>query len=144
MIQFVGDDGIPFTEQRFEQIAVGIKARAVEDRVLGAQKLAQFTFQRLVGRLGAANEADGGKSVAPFIEPRVGGRPDGGMLGQAEVIVGAQVDDRRAIPHPHMRALGRLNAAFRFISAGRADGGELDGEVRLQGAKHDDRGVIWG
>ena len=38
VVQLVGDDGVFRSEQRFKQPAVGIKAGAVKNRVLGAEE----------------------------------------------------------------------------------------------------------
>jgi hypothetical protein len=38
VVERVGDDRVVLAEQRLEQAAVGVEARAVEDRVLGAEE----------------------------------------------------------------------------------------------------------
>ena len=58
-------------EQRLEEPAVGVEAGGVQDRVFGAQELADLRFELLVDRLRAADEADGREPVAPAIEPFV-------------------------------------------------------------------------
>ena len=99
MVQFIGDDGIFGAKKGFKSAAVGVEAGAVKDGVLGAEELAEAGFQFLVGGLGAADEADGGQAVAPLVQAVVGGLDDERMAGQAEIIVGAEVQDRRARPH---------------------------------------------
>ena len=47
--------------------------------------------------LRAADEADAAEAVAVSAQPFTGGRDDGGMVGQAEIIVGAEVDDLAAV-----------------------------------------------
>ncbi len=48
-------------------------------------------FQLLVQPLRAANETHGGQAVAPLRQRLMGGRYDGGVVGQAQVVVRAQV-----------------------------------------------------
>ena len=50
-------------------------------------------FELLVRLLRAADEPDRGQPVAPVVEGLVRGLDDLGMIGQAEVIVGAHVQD---------------------------------------------------
>ena len=53
-------------------------------------------FKLLVQRLRAADEAHAGQAVAPVVERLPRGLDHRGMVGQAQVIVRAQVQNRRA------------------------------------------------
>ena len=91
VVELVGDDGVLGAQDRLEQAAVGVPARGIEDRVLGAQELGDRLFERLVRFLRAADEADRGQAVAPVVEGLVGRLHDLGVIGQPEVIVRAHV-----------------------------------------------------
>ena len=98
--------GVLLAEQRLEQAAVGVEARGVEDRVLGAEELAELRLELLVDALRAADEAHAGHAVAPLVERRLRRGLHVRVLRQAEVVVGAQVEHRLAVRHADGRALG--------------------------------------
>ena len=52
-------------EQRLEQPAVGVEAGGVEDRVVGAEELAELRFELLVELLRAADEAHARPARSP-------------------------------------------------------------------------------
>ena len=56
-----------------------------------AEEVAQGTFQVLVDLLRAADEADRRHPEAPPVQGVPGGRDHLGVVGQAEVVVGAEV-----------------------------------------------------
>lgn len=93
VVEGVGDDGVLGAEDRLEDAAVGVEAGGVEDRVLLAEEGREAGLQLLVHLLRAADEADGRHAVAPAVERRVGGGDDLGVVGQAQVVVGAEVQD---------------------------------------------------
>ena len=72
--------------------AVGVEARGVQDRVVGAEERAQPLLELSCGALRAADEPHRRHAVAVAVERRRGGRDDVGMVGEAEVVVGAEVD----------------------------------------------------
>ena len=136
VIQLVGDDCVLGSEKRFEQSAVGVEARAIEDRVFRAEKLAELRFQLLVRRLGAADEPHRGQAVAPAIERRMGSLNDLGMLGQPEIIVGAHVEHFASLADADMRILRRRDHALALIRARGADAVELLREMSAEGVVH--------
>ena len=73
-------------------------------------------FELLVHVLGAADEADRGQAVAVALQAVVGGRDDVGMVGEAEVVVGAEVDDLAAVDADG-RALRRPGTGARACRA---------------------------
>ena len=93
VVQRVADDGVFRSEQRFEQAAVGVETRGVEYRVLGPQELADTRLEFLVDGLGAANEAHRRHAVAELVKRLVRRGDDLGVVGQPEVVVGAQIQD---------------------------------------------------
>jgi len=104
VVERVGDHGVLGTEQRLEQAAVGVEARVIEDRVLGAQELAQAILQALVDLLRAANKPHRRQPIAPFVKRSMGGGKDLRVVGQAKVIVGAEVE-HLAVRYTHVRGL---------------------------------------
>jgi hypothetical protein len=59
------------------------------------------------------------------------------MLGEAKVIVGAEIQDFAAIGEADVRALRRADVALAFPRAGGADGVELGGEMLLEIGIHE-------
>ena len=79
------DHAVLLVQDRLEQSAVGVEARRVQDRVVGAEELAERGLQLVVHGLGAADEAHRRHAVAVGVERRVrrlhqlaGGRPGRG------------------------------------------------------------------
>ena len=105
MVQGVADDGVLLVQQGFEQPAIGIEAGGIEDGLLHAEKAGDGLFQLLVKILRAADEPNGGKSESVILQRLVGGGQDLGMVGQAQVVVGAEIQDIAPRRHPNMGAL---------------------------------------
>ena len=105
VVQLVTDHGVFGPKQRFEQPAVGIERRAVEDGVFRAEKLRQPRFQRLVQILRATNEAHRAEAEAMRVERFMRCFQHLGVRRQAQVVVGAEVDDLRAIVRTDHTAL---------------------------------------
>ena len=97
MVELIRDDGVLFREQCFEQTAVGIEARAVEDGVIGTEETADPLFQGVVDRLCAADEADGGHTVTPAIECFAGSLHDGRVISQPQIIIGTKIHNLTGI-----------------------------------------------
>ncbi len=136
MVQFVRDHGVFLAEQRFEQTAVGVKARAVQDRVLGAQKFAQLLFQLFVHALGSADKSDRGHAVAPLIQGRAGRFDHRRMLGQSQIVIGAHIQNERPIPDANMGVLRRCDHTFALEQAVGANLGQLVRQMLLHRSKH--------
>ncbi len=71
--------------------------------------------------LGSADEADAGEAVAPFLQGLSGGGDDGGMVGESEIVVGAEVEHVCAVGEVHVRLLGAGDDAFALVEAGGFD-----------------------
>ena len=95
VVQRVGDDRVLLVEERLEQAAVGVEAGRVEDRVLGPEEARDGRLELLVDVLGAADEPDAREAEAPPLEPVPGGPDEVGVVGKAEVVVRAEVEDGR-------------------------------------------------
>ena len=91
VVECVGDDCVIGSEQRFEQSAVGIKARGVEDSVLGAKELGDSVLELLVGVLCTADEPHGSHAVAATIHAVFGSSDKFGVICESQIIVSAEV-----------------------------------------------------
>jgi hypothetical protein len=104
VVELVGDDGVALAQDGLEEPSVGVEAGRVEDGVVGAVEARDRSLELLVQVLGAADEAHRGHPEAAHLERLLGGGDDLRVVRQAEVVVGAEVDDL-ALGHPDRRAL---------------------------------------
>ena len=121
MVELVGNDRVAFLEQAFEEPAVRVEARAVEDRVLGLEELGDRGLELLVDRLRAADEADGRAAEAVFVERLVRRLDDFGIVREAEIVVRAHVDDFAPVLKTDVRRLRAGDHAFFLVKTGFAD-----------------------
>src|SRR5262249_32619620 len=114
--QLVGEDRGLVAEGGLEQPAVGVPAGRVEDGGLLLQEGGDGRLQLVWQVLGAAGEADAGDTGTIAFQAVLCGGDDGGVVGQSEVVVGAEVED---VPggDSDVGALGRLDLAFLFVQA---------------------------
>jgi hypothetical protein len=83
------------------EAAVGVEAGGVEEGVLGAEEFRDLGLQLLVQILGAADEAHAGHAEAVRIQRILGGLDDVRMIGQAQIVVGAEIQ--------HLAAVGQFD-----------------------------------
>ncbi len=121
MVERVGDDRIGFAEQWLEQAAVGVEAGGVKDGVLGAEELGDARFQLLVQVLGAADEAYRGHAEAMGVQRVLGRGDQRRVVGQAQVVVGAEVEHAAAVGQHDLRRLRADDDALGLEQALRAD-----------------------
>jgi hypothetical protein len=119
VIELVGDDRVLLVEQRLEEAAVGVEAGAEEDRVVGAEKRGQTLFELAVERLRPADEAHRRHPVAPAFEGLVCGLDHRRMAREAEVVVGAQVEELPSVD-ADVRALRRAHHVLGLVEPGLA------------------------
>src|SRR6185437_3679600 len=93
VIERVRDHRIALVEQRLEQTPIGVETGRVQDRVFGAQEARKPVLELLVNTLCAANEAHGSHAVAEAVDPPVRRLSQRRMIGQAQIVVRAQIDD---------------------------------------------------
>ena len=86
--------------------------------------------------LRAADEPDARHAVAPFVERFVGGGDDFRMIGQAEVIIGAEVQHRLPAEDANAGVLRRGDDPLTLEEAGVADLLKLIGQIVLYRAIH--------
>ena len=91
MVQAVGDDGVLGPEQRLEDAAVGVEGGGEQDRVLKAEIVGDGAFQLLVDLQRAADEAHRGRARPPLLLGRDARLRHPLVAGEAEVVVGAEI-----------------------------------------------------
>jgi len=121
VVQFVADDGVGFVEQRFEQTAVRIETARIQNAVVGLQECGERLLQFLVHGLRAANEAHRGHAEAVAIESVFGRGDQARVVSEAQIVVGAEVQDLRAVRKLHVSRLRARNHALGLVEAVGAD-----------------------
>lgn len=91
MVQLVGDDCVIGAEEDFEDSAVGVKTRGEQDGVLGAHERRDGALEVTMLGLGAADEPHAGHPEAPLVQCFTRRCYDVRVVGQAEVVVSAEV-----------------------------------------------------
>ena len=91
MIERVGDDGIFFAQQRLEKSTIGIEAGGVKNGVFGTEKFGNRRFQPLVQILRATDEPNRCHAESMRVQRILGGLDDLRMIGQTQIVVGAEI-----------------------------------------------------
>ena len=92
MIEAVGDDRVRLVEQRLEHAAVGVETRGEQNRIDHVEVFCDSPFKLAVQGLGAADEAHRRHAKTVGFQCAARGRDDLGMIGEAQIVVGAQID----------------------------------------------------
>ena len=92
VVETVGDDRVVFAEQRLEHAAIGVETGREHDCVRLAQVLGDRLFEFAMQRLRAADEAHRSHAEAELVHRATRRRDDVGVVGETQVIVGAEVD----------------------------------------------------
>src|SRR5699024_2698909 len=93
----IRDDRVLRPEQRPEHGAVGIEAGGEQDRGLGAEESRDRLLQLEVQILGAADETHRGDPEAALIQGSRRGPDQLGVVGQPQIVVGAEVQHLAAL-----------------------------------------------
>ncbi|EAU66596.1 hypothetical protein STIAU_3593 [Stigmatella aurantiaca DW4/3-1] len=107
MVEGVGEDGIPGAHQGREDARVGGEAGVEEEDGLGTLKGGQPGLQAPMGHGIPHHQTAGAGAHTVLLEGGGGGGAQRGRSGQAQVIVGREVDEHFSA-HAHQRALGGL------------------------------------
>ena len=137
VVEGVGDDGVLFGEEGLEEASVGVEAGGVEDGVLGVEVFGDGALELFVEVLGAADEAHGTHAVAVGVHGGFGGGDEARIVGEAEVVVGAEVEDvALGALHFYVGALGGCDDSLVLVEAGVADALKLGLEVFFEVSIH--------
>src|SRR5262245_36989765 len=112
--------------------AMGIEAGGIEYRIVGAEEAGDGGLEFAMQVLSAADEAHGGEAEAVIVERLVRRAEDLGMVGEAEIIVGAEVEDVLPGGEVDVGALRSGDDALVLVESVAADLGELVGEALLE------------
>ena len=93
VIERVGNDRILGAQQRLEYAAIGVKRRRIENGILTAGEIGDLRFKLFVDVLGAADEAHRGETEPVRVERVFRGLDQLGPIGEAEIVIGAEIDD---------------------------------------------------
>ena len=116
-------------EQRFEHPAIGIKTGGEQDRILHPDIGCDFRLQFAVQIIGAADEPHGGHAKPVRIQRRLRRFDQLWMIGKAEIIVGAKVEQAAPVSGADMRTLRCQDRALYFPQRCFADGGQFFGKA---------------
>ena len=125
VVQFVRNNRVLRPKQRLKQSPVGVKAGGIEDGVVGACELCDAAFKFLVNLLCAADKADGRQAETPAVIAGLRSLDEPRVVGQAEIVVGAHVDDVGFLRRVDAGALRRGDDALFAPGTGLADGVQL-------------------
>ena len=92
MVQLIADHRVFFAQQRFEQAAIGVEGRRIENRVLSAEKTRQTRLEGLVQILCATDEAYRGQAIAMAAQGLMRCGDHLRMTGQPQIVVGAEIE----------------------------------------------------
>ena len=94
VVERVGDDGVLLAEERLEEPAVGVEAGGVEDRVLRAEEARDRPPRAPCGSSWVPQMNRTLASPRPQrARPSWAARTSVGIVGQPEVVVGAEIED---------------------------------------------------
>ena len=136
VVERIGNHYILVAENRFEQAAVGVKATRVEDRVFATEERRDGPLEFLVQVLGAADEAHRGEPETVRVERLFRDGDDVRMVGEAKVVVRAEVQHLAVVPGADRRRLRRGDHALGLVQALVADRFEFGFDAGASGIVH--------
>ena len=136
VVQRIRDDRVLGAQEALEQTRVGVETTGEEDRVFHAQEIAQPLFQTLVGKLGAADEPDRRHAESVFAQRLPGGLDQPGVVGQTQIVVGAQIDAGRTTLKSDLPLLRRGDDLLLLEQALGLEGFDPCGEIADEGVCH--------
>ena len=136
VVQLVADDSVLLAEQRLEQAPVRVEARRVQDRVLRLQESREPSLELLVNLLGTADKAHARHAVAPAVECVLCCGDDTRVIGEAEVVVRAEIENLPAARHFDRGLLRRDDDALGLEEPRGADLLQLGAELVADSREH--------
>ena len=114
VVERIGNDSVFVGEQCTEQSAVGVKARCVENGVLGLEILADGGFQLFVNVLCSTDKTNGRHAEPAAVHHLLGRLNQARMVGKSQIVVGTEV--QHFFPFHHNGCVLRtLNDSFLFV-----------------------------
>ena len=92
MVERIGDDCIFFRQQRLKETSVRIKTCGIKDRIFRAEEIGDHTFELFVRILRTADKTHGSHTVTACIHAGFGSLDEFFVIGEAEVVVRAEVN----------------------------------------------------
>ena len=108
VVQLVGKDQILFADQGRDGGQIGIESRLERNRGFHALETGQFFFELRMKDHGSGNGADRRRADTETLDRVLGRLLQLRMVGQTEIIVGAEVQHPLAV-HVNPGALGRFD-----------------------------------
>ena len=137
VVERVADDGVVGREQRLEHAAVGVEAGGVEDGVLRLEVIGDGLLELFVHVLRAADEAHARHAVAAAVHGLLGGLDEARVVGETQVVVGAEVE-HLAAGHLDGGLLRTLDEALALVESGLLDVLQFLLEVFLEFTVHNE------
>ena len=137
MVELVADHRVLLAKQRFEESPVGVEAARVKDAVVGAEEGGECGLELLVHALRATDEAHRGHPKAPLVDTCLGRLDQAPIVGETEIVVGAEVEHRLAVGQTDGRRLRTADNAFGLVEALGANAVEGPAEMGAVGVVHD-------
>ena len=129
MVERIGDDGVLGAQKGLEQTRVRVEATGKQDGVLHPQEFAQTCFEPLVRKLGAADEPNRRHAEAVLGQRIPCGFDQTGVIGEPQVVVGAQIDAGGPGLKRHLALLGRGDDLLLLEQAVGLQGIDPGGEI---------------
>ena len=116
VVEGVADDGVFLREEGFEDTAVGVEAGSIEDGIFRVEVVADGSLELLVDVLCAADEADARHAEAALLHHLRSAFDETRMVGEAEVVVGTEVQHLFAL-HLNGSLLWTFDEALFLVKA---------------------------
>ncbi len=117
VIQRIGNDRILRPQQRFKQAAIGVEAGRIENGVFHAEKIGQALLQLFMDILRAADKTHRSHAETVAIHALLRRQHQRRMVGQSQVVIGAEVDHVLARADADIGLLRRGDDTFLFKQA---------------------------
>ncbi len=134
VVELVGEDEVFFAEDGGDGAGVGGEAGLEDDAGFDAFEAGDFFFELHVDAHGAGDGADGAGANAVLLRGGDGGFAEFGVVAEAEVVVGGEVDDLAAVVVADGALFVVEDAEFE-VGAALAEFVQLRGEVGELGAR---------
>ncbi len=122
MIERVGDNRVVTREKRIEESPVRVKARSIQDGIVGVEKFADRPFQLLMIILRTADKADRRHTVSPLVECPFRRVNQFRVIRQPQVVIRAKVKHFLSRLHLNLSPLRAYDYTLFFVKSRFLDG----------------------